>query len=76
MLSYIYRLCRDFEDRMGYPANVLLINAEHLDKLRESFGPDLDFADIRSRLGLEILLREDAIHPSVNWLVIASRQAG
>ncbi|KAA3620575.1 MAG: hypothetical protein DWQ08_15235 [Proteobacteria bacterium] len=76
MLSFIYRLCRDFENEMGYPPNVLLINAAHLEKLRDSLGGEADFNVIRNRLGLEILQREDAVHPSVNWLTSASRRAG
>lgn len=76
MLSFIYRLCREFEIEMGYRPNVLLISNAHLEKLRESLGGEMDFHTIRNLLGLEILLRQDAVHPSVNWLVSASRKAG
>ncbi len=76
MLSYIYRLCRDFELEMGYPPNTLIINRDHLEHLRGSFGAGEDFASIRERLGLEMLLRQDAVHPRVNWLASAARKAG
>ena len=75
MLSYIYRLCREFELEMGYPPNTLTINRDHLEHLRGSFGPGEDFATIRARLGMEILLRQDAVHPRVNWLAVAARKA-
>ena len=76
MLSFIYRLCKEFEKEMGYRPNVLFINKEHLESLKESFSEDLQYNDIRNKLGLEVLLREDALHPSVNWLISAARKAG
>ncbi len=76
MLSYIYRLCREFENAMGYPPNVLFINADHLERFRPGCDSEQDFSTLRARLGLEILLRQDAVHPSVNWLMSASRKAG
>ena len=75
MLSFIYRLCKEFEKEMGYPPNVLLINQAHLESLRASFSEEVEFSDIRQKLGLEVLLRQDALHPSVNWLLSAARQA-
>jgi len=75
MLSFIYRLCRDFEQEMGYAPNVLYINAAHLQRLRESFANESDLAVIRQRLGLEVLLRADAVHPRVNWQLSACRKA-
>ncbi len=75
MLSFIYRLCREFERDMGYAPNVLFINDEHWQSLREAFADDPDLAVIRQRLGLEVLLRDDAVHPSVNWILSASRKA-
>ncbi|MFT5115015.1 MAG: hypothetical protein ACI8P9_004358 [Parasphingorhabdus sp.] len=75
MLSYIYRLCKEFELAMGYRPNVLFINQDHLESLRQSFSEDMDFSEVRGKLGLEVLLRQESIHPSVNWLVSATRQA-
>ncbi len=75
MLSFIYRLCREFEREMGYAPNVLFINAAHLQRLQESFAGESDLSVIRQRLGLEVLLRADAVHPSVNWQLSASRKA-
>ncbi len=76
MLSFIYRLCWEFETKMGYSPNVLFINSVHLRNLRESFDEDTDFSTFKERLGLEILLRQNAVHPSVNWLLSAVRKAG
>jgi hypothetical protein len=76
MLSFLYRLCHEFEREMGYAPNVLLINPAHLERLRDSFADEPDLDVIRARLGLQILLRSDAVHPRVNWLVSACRKAG
>ena len=73
MLSYIYRLSREFEQHMGYFPNVLFINQQHMEHLKNSFDSQANLDEIRSQLGLEILLRRDAIHPSVNWLASAAR---
>lgn len=75
MLSFIYRLCREFEKDMGYRPNVLFINQRHMEHLCSSFAEEIDASEIRRRLGLEIVLRQDALHPSVNWLISASRKA-
>ena len=76
MLSFIYRLCREFEKDMGYRPNVLFINSAHLERLRGSFAEDVDVDEMCRTLGLEILLRQDALHPSVNWVNCAARHAG
>ena len=76
MLSYIYRLFREFELHMGYAPNVLFINHEHMEHLKSSFETQSNLDDIRDRLGLEILLRRGALHPSVNWVASAARKTG
>lgn len=76
MLSFIYRLCRDFEHQNGYRPNVLLINPEHCARLREDFGELDDYIKMRRLLGLEILMRKDAVHPRVGWLSTAASKAG
>lgn len=74
MLSFIYNLCREFEQEQGYKPNVLFINKAHLETLHNSFSEEFDELDIRQTLGLEILLRQDAVHPSVHWLASAARR--
>jgi len=76
MLSFVYNLSREFEQKLGYKPNVLFINESHLESLHDSFSEDFDEVDIRQTLGLEVLMRQDAIHPSVHWLASAARRVG
>jgi hypothetical protein len=76
MLSFIYRLCREFEQENGYRPNVLLINPDHYSRLRDDFGDLDDVIKMRRLLGLEILMRKDAVHPRVGWLSSAASKAG
>ena len=76
MLSFVYRLCREFEREHGFRPNVLFINSAHLERLRGDFDNPDDLTAIRRLLGLEILLRRDSVHPQVGWIQSAARQAG
>jgi hypothetical protein len=76
MLSFIYRIYREFELEMGYRPNVLFINPEHLKCLVDEMGEEPGLPSVRERLGMEILMREDAVHPGVAWLVSGCRKAG
>lgn len=76
MLSFIYRLCKDFSDQHGYWPNVLLISTGHLQALGDELGLLEDSDQLRGRLGLEVLVRKNAVHPSVIWMQNAARAAG
>jgi hypothetical protein len=76
MLSFIYQMCRQFEQKLGYPPNVLFINSDHLENLHRSYQEGIDDETIRQTLGLQILLRQDSLHPSVHWLASAERCVG
>ena len=76
MLSFIYRIYREFELKMGYRPNVLFVNSEHLKALAAQMEGASDLSLVRDRLGMEIMMRQDAVHPSVAWLVSACRKTG
>ena len=75
MLSFIYRVYRDFEREHDHAPNVLYINPQHLERLCGEFANPRDLNTIRNLLGMEILVRRDAVHPHVGWVQSASRKA-
>lgn len=74
MLSFIYRMYREYEREHKHPPNALYINDDHLERLRGEFANPGDLNAIQSLLGMEIVLRRDAVHPHVGWLQAATRK--
>jgi hypothetical protein len=71
MLSFIYRLVKQFESGHGYRPNLLEISPEHFSLLRQSL-PLLSQRDELNRfLGMRILFSRDAVHPRVAWSAVA-----
>jgi len=68
MLSFIYRLASDFEREHGYPPNVLYISQAHLSRLRHDFSNPADLTAINNFLEMELIMRNDALHPHVGWI--------
>jgi len=75
MLSFIYRMYREYEREHQYPPNVLYINSEHFERLRREFANPNDLNGIRRLLGMEIVVKRDAVHPQMGWLQAAERKA-
>ncbi len=74
MLSFLFRLIREFQREHGFTPNALYINPFHYHKLRENL-PDLQHDDALARfLTVEIIVSEEAIHPHVAWLNPARRK--
>ncbi len=74
MLSFLFRLIREFQREHSFAPNALYINSFHYRKLRENL-PDLQHDDELARfLTVEIIVSEEAIHPHVAWLSPARRQ--
>ena len=67
MLSFIYRLIRDFEKEHGIHPNLLYLNPTHLKFLREQLDNDAQLDDIVKLLDMEIMVTGDVIHPHVVW---------
>jgi len=76
MLSFIYRLVRDFEKEHGIHPNLLYLNQAHMSALREQLGTTIRIDELVGLLGMEILLTEEVLHPRVAWVQVAwQRQA-
>ena len=71
MLSFIYRLVKQFEASHGYPPNLLQISPEHYSLLKESTPLLSHHEDLRKFLGMRIIFSRDAVHPHVAWSAIA-----
>ena len=67
MLSYIYRQIRDFETQHGVLPNLLYINEEHAEHLKESVAEGYSLRDIAELLQLEVVINQEVLHPHVAW---------
>ena len=76
MLSFIYRLARDFEKEHGVPPNLLYLNPTHLQFLRAQLDETWPLDNIVNLLGMEIMVSSEVVHPHVVWTQLAwHRQA-
>lgn len=67
MLSFIYRLVRDFEKEHDRYPNLLYLNPLHLQSLQEQLELTDQLDDITRLLGMEIVVTAEAVHPHVVW---------
>jgi hypothetical protein len=67
MLSFIYRLVRDFEKEHGIHPNLLYLNQTHLQSLYQQLESDEQLDRLVSLLGMEIILTQEVMHPHVAW---------
>ncbi len=74
MLSFLFRLIRDFHAGHGFIPNTLYINNFHYRNLRESVAGLPNDTDLAHFLAVDIILSEEAIHRHVAWLIPATRQ--
>jgi hypothetical protein len=74
MLSFIYRLARDFEKEHGIHPNLLYLNPVHLQFLREQLGNESQLDNIVMLLGMEIMVTTEVIHPHVVWTHLPSQR--
>lgn len=68
MLSYVFRLASDFHRNHGYWPNRLYLNSEHFQHWQDEVGDSDAFAELARRLGMDIVISGDALHPHVAWL--------
>ena len=76
MLSHIYRLARQFEHAHQVRPNLLYLNPEHLEHLRESFADPRDMGKILELLQMELIIDREVVHPHVAWSARLLRRAG
>jgi len=70
MISTINRLTREFEKKHGYRPNLLYLNAEKLELLKEQFSePQIDI--ISQLIGMEIIIVNDLKESYVSWAQIS-----
>ena len=74
MLAYIYRLIRDFEQEHGIHPNLLFMNQNHCDHLKEAFDNRYSLYTIMQILQMELVIDSDAIHPHAAWHKTAQRR--
>lgn len=67
MLSFVYQLAHTFEQEHGYPPNLLYLNRRHYAALRADLPEDALQGTLAKRLGMELVLTDDAVHPHVAW---------
>ena len=75
MLSMIYRLTQDFERSHGIRPNLLYLHPEHLQQFQLDYPDPHSRAEIFRRLGLEIAVSREAVHPHVAWSLLVLRDA-
>jgi len=75
MLSYIYSVAKEFEREHGFSPNLLYMNYAHLECLKLQLDDPNDFNSILVFLGMELILQQEAVHPSVAWARSPWKQA-
>ncbi|WP_455202547.1 hypothetical protein [Kaarinaea lacus] len=75
MLSYIYRQIRDFENQHGILPNLLYINEQHVEHLKNSVDEEFTLQNIAELLQLEVVIHQEVLHPHVAWTQSAIRIA-
>lgn len=63
MLSFIYRLAKDFERVHGEKPNMLYLNRFHFEHVRADFADPEDIETMMQLLGMTIMITEDAVNP-------------
>lgn len=67
MLSFIYRLAREFESEHRYRPNLLIISPQHFTELQRNLPEFPHHQDMTRFLGMRIVISPKAIHPHVAW---------
>jgi hypothetical protein len=75
MLSFIYQLAHSFAHQRGYPPNLLCLNHRHYHALEAALPSDAAQGTLHERLGMEIVLTNEALQPHVAWTRLGEQQA-
>jgi hypothetical protein len=73
MLSFLYRICINFERHHGVSPNLLYLNYRHFDELQRSLPELQDTAALLQHLDMELILQNDVLHPRVAWSSVRAR---
>ena len=74
MLSFIFRLIRDFEQEHGIQPNILYINENHAQHLKNGFAESFTYQAIRDLLQMEFVISRETVHPHVAWTPMVIRK--
>ncbi len=75
MLSFIYRLAREFEASHGYRPNLLQLSPQHFTELQRNLPEFTHRHEMTRFLGMRILISAEAMHPHVVWSSIAELES-
>ena len=75
MLSFLYRLVRAFRQEHGYSPNVVVMNAQHYQRLLDNVPEMTEYGSVSRFLMMEIILSEDSVHPHVGWMMQARKKS-
>ena len=67
MLSYVYQVASQFEMEHGFSPNLIYMNYTHLECLKQEMEDPMDLDSIVQLLGMEIIVHQDVVHPTVSW---------
>lgn len=73
MLSHLYRIAAEFEQRHGMMPNLLYLNHSHFEQLRQALGGLPDSTALLQRLDMALVLQQDVRHPRVAWSPLRTR---
>ncbi len=71
MLSFLYRLVRAFRQEHGYNPNVVVMNAQHYQRLLENVPEMRNYGSVSRFLMMDVILNEESMHPHVAWMAQA-----
>lgn len=74
MLSYIVQISERYEQSHGFKPNLLYLNKEHLQHLRDGFDESIEIPQIMNMLGMELILDNECTHPHVSWVQMTRQQ--
>ena len=73
MLSYLYRIASGFERRHGVAPNLLYLNYQHFEQLKQALPGLQTMEELLCTLKMELVLQRDIAHPRVAWSSVRAR---
>jgi hypothetical protein len=73
MLGQLYRIASEFERRHGVAPNLLYLNYQHFDQLRDVLPGLESNKKLLRQPGLQLILQNDRVHPGVAWSSVRAR---
>jgi hypothetical protein len=74
VLSYLYRIAREFERCHGVTPNLLYLSYGHFEKLSQALSGLRQTGTLIGALDMQIILQRDVAHPRVGWSPARARE--